>query len=156
MNIKFIKDLAIGAFLVILQVVFFKHLEIFGTSADPLLFFLLWCILRHERISLLFLAAMLGLFQDALLDYWGIFMFSKTLLVFIFYGFVKKQSENRLLLWQIFLFIFSAAVIHNLIFMGLCSFIEAYSTMYYPLLFIFGNALYTAVVGVLFFIFKER
>ncbi|HCD50943.1 MAG TPA: rod shape-determining protein MreD, partial [Balneolaceae bacterium] len=81
MNTEFLKDLGLGFLFVLSQVVFFQHLSLFGATADPLLFFLVWIISRHERIQMLFLAAILGLIQDGFLDFWGMFMFSKTLII---------------------------------------------------------------------------
>ena len=81
MNTEFLKDLGLGFLFVLSQVVFFQHLSLFGATADPLLFFLVWIISRDERIQMLFLAAILGLIQDGFLDFWGMFMFSKTLII---------------------------------------------------------------------------
>lgn len=156
MSTRFIKDIAIGILFVIAQVLFFQHLTIFDTSPDPITFYLLWLISRYERSNLLFIAAGLGLLQDAFFDFWGMFMFSKTLLVFLFYSFIKKRTENQLLLWQIFLVIFIAALVQNIIFWGLNSFFDAYASNYSTLLLIFGNTVYTSILGTLVFIFRVK
>ena len=151
-----LKDFGIGLIFVIAQVLFFQHLSVFGTTADPIIFYLLWLVAKYDRPKLLFIAALLGLFQDALFDFWGMFMFSKTLLVFLFYSFVKRRSEVQLIVWQIFIFIFIAALIHNIIFIALSSFFDAYAINFSPFLLIIGNAVYTALVGSLIFVFRVK
>lgn len=155
MSTQLFKDLGVGLIFVISEVLFFQHLSIFGTTADPILFYLLWLIGRYERTQMLFMAAVLGLVQDAFFDLWGLNMFSKTLLIFIIFNFIKRRSENQLILWQIFTVIFLTAVIHNIIFFSLGSFFEAYATQYTTFLMVTGSALYTALVGALFYIFKD-
>ncbi len=156
MNRDLVKDIGLGLIFVVAQVLFFQHLSIFGVTADPITFYLLWLVSKYSRPQLLFLAALFGLLQDAFFDFWGMYMFSKTLLVFLFYSFVKRRSEIQLLLWQIFLFILIAALIHNIIFIGLSSFFDAYATNYNPVLFVIGNAVYTSVVGALIFVFRVK
>ena len=156
MNRKLLSDVSIGIVFVIAQVLFFQHLPILGVTVDPITFYLLWLISKYDRPKLVFIAAFLGLLQDAFFDFWGMFMFSKTLLTFIFYNFVKKRFENQLLLWQISLFILFAAFIHNIIFMGLISFFNAYASNYSSLLSIVGNAVYTSIVGSLIYIFRIK
>jgi len=58
------------------------------------------------------------------------------------------------LVWQIFLVILISAFFHNLIFLGLSSFIEAYSQGFSPIIFLTLNSLYTATLGAMLFIFK--
>lgn len=155
MNTEFLKDLGLGFLFVLSQVVFFQHLSLFGSTADPLLFFLVWIISRHERIQMLFLAAILGLIQDAFLDFWGIFMFSKILTIFLSYTFIKKRSENQLLLWQIFVVIFVVAIAHNIILLGLSSFFSIFAHEVNPFVTVFGNAFYTAALGTVFYILRD-
>lgn len=156
MSGQVIKDIGIGIIFVIAQVLFFQHLSIFGTTADPITFYLLWLIAKYDRPPLLFIAALFGLIQDAFFDFWGIYMFSKTLLVFLFYSFIKRKAEVQLIVWQIFIFIFIAALIHNIIFIGLSSLFDAYASSYSPFLLTIGNAVYTALVGSLIFVFRVK
>lgn len=156
MSNHFFRDLLVGFIFIIMELLFFQHLSIFGATVDPLVFYLLWLIHRYERTRLLVMAALLGLVQDAFFDLWGMMIFSKTLLVFVFYTFVKRRSENQLLLWQIFLFILGAGLFHNIIFLGLSSFFTAYAVSYAPVFTVIANATYTAVVGALIYIFRIR
>ena len=154
MSTETLKDLLIGFGFVLVEVLIFKHLSFFSISADPLLIFLLWLTIKYDRTKLILITALLAFFQDALFDYWGLNMFAKTLMIFLIYNFISRWKESRLLIWQIFLVVFLASVIHNIIFIGLASFIDAYSTGMIPVFFVLGNSLYTALLGCMLFIFK--
>ncbi|MEX0610053.1 MAG: rod shape-determining protein MreD [Balneolaceae bacterium] len=154
MNAAILRDFLIGLFFIFLEVVIFQHLSFFGASPDPLLIYLLWLALKYDRINIVLFAAALGLVQDALFDFWGLHMFTKTLLLFFTYNFLRRRSESRLLLWQVMIVVFIASFIHNGIFLSLSSFIDAYASGFMPIIFLIGNSLYTAALSGLFFIFK--
>lgn len=154
MSAETFKDFLIGLCFILAEVLIFQHLSLFGATPDPLLLYLLWLAMKYDRIKLVIFAAVLGLIQDSLFDFWGLNMFAKTLMCFAFFNFVNRRKEGRLLLWQIFLVIAVAAVFHNIIFLGLSSFIDAYTTGFIPIIFILGNSLYTALLGAMLFIFK--
>lgn len=154
MNAETFKDFIIGVCFILLQVLIFQHLKFYGATPDLLLIYLLWLAIRYNRIKLLIFAASLGFIQDALFDYWGLNMFAKTLLCFLFFNFVNRRKEGRLLVWQIFLVLATASVIHNLIFLGLSTFIDAYTTGFIPIIFVLLSSLYTAFIGSILFIFK--
>ena len=61
-----IKHIGFGILFVLSQYLIFQYLTIFGALADPLLVFLMWIAVRYKRHEVLFFAAGLGLFQDAL------------------------------------------------------------------------------------------
>jgi len=148
------KDFIIGVFFILLQVLIFQHLSFYGATPDLLLIYLLWLAMRYDRVKLVLFAASLGLIQDALFDFWGLNMFSKTLLCFLVYNFVNQRKEGRLLVWQIFLVLVSASIIHNLLFLGLSYFIDAYTAGFIPIIFVLLSSLYTALIGSMLFIFK--
>jgi rod shape-determining protein MreD len=154
MSTETYKDVLIGFIFILAEALIFQHLSFIGATPDPLLLFVLWLAMKYDRLKLVLIVAGLSLVQDALFDFWGLNMFSKTLLCFMIFNFVNRRKESRLLIWQIFLVIFMASVIHNLIFLGLTSFIEAYTTGFFPIIFVLGNSLYTALVGAMLFIFK--
>ena len=156
MSSKLARHLAYGLFFILLDVLFFQHLKIFGASIDPVLFFLLWLIQKYDRTQLIIFTAVLALIQDAFFDFWGIMMFSKSLTLFIVYNFIRRRSEAQLLLWQIFLIILAAAFIHNIILFVLSSFFSAYAAGYSPFTIIIGNSIYTASIGILIYIFRVR
>lgn len=147
-------DILLGIGFVLAEVLIFQHLPVFGATPDPLLVFLLWLALKYDRFKLVLFAASLGFLQDALFETWGLNMFSKTLLCFWVFNFLKRNSERQLITWQIFLIVYVAAIFHNLIFLGLSSFIAAYATGYYPIIFVLINSLYTALIGTMIYIFK--
>jgi rod shape-determining protein MreD len=154
MNLKQIKEFAIGLGFVALQVVLFRHLKIFEMQADVVLIYVLWYMTQKERLLAIIMAAFLGFVQDALLDLWGLNMFSKTLLAFAAYNIIPKSQEIRLLLGQVFLTILLLALAHNLVYLGLNSLMEQFTA---ELMFwrqFIGNSIYTAIVGSFIYLFR--
>lgn len=147
MNSLNIRHLIWGAGFVFLQIVIFRHLSIYGAEPDVVLLFLLWLTSKRDRTSCLLFAAGLGLFQDAMLDLWGLHMFSKTLLIMLIYNFLPRHAETRLSIWQVFLTVFIASLLHYLIFMTLGLLVETYATDAYFYTYWIGNSIYTAVAG---------
>lgn len=154
MRNNLIKHIGIGIIFVLSQLLIFQYLSIFGTFVDPLLIFLLWIALRYKRHEVIFFAALLGLFQDALFDVWGLNMFAKTLTLFLVYKVISSNSEVRLLIWQVFGFIFVSAFIHNIFYLGFSSFLDAYDYSFSPIILLIGSSLYTALVGSILHILK--
>lgn len=160
MSKETVKDLLVGVGFVLVEVLIFQHLSFFGITADPLLIFILWIALKYERFQLILITAVLAFLQDALFDYWGLNLFAKTLMIFVIYNFISRWRESRLLLWQIFVVVFLAALFHNLLFIGLAgvvnlaSVINIYSVGLMPIIFVLGSSLYTALLGSMLFIFK--
>lgn len=144
-----------GLGFVVIQTVLMRHLKIFGAESDLILIFLLWLCTKRPKTDVLLFAAFLGFFQDAFTDFWGLHMFSKTLLVFILYGYLNRISKNRFIFWQVFLIIFFGAFIHNLIFYGASLFSELYTTGYTLWSLLVISSLYTAVVGSFLHLVKE-
>ena len=156
MNNELAKNLAYGFLFILLDILFFQHLSIFGASIDPILFYAIWLIQKYNRTQLLLFTAVLAFLQDAIFDFWGLMIFSKSLTFFIVYNFIKKRAETPFLMWQVFIIIASIATIHNLILFGYGSFFNIYSTDYSPFVLIFGNSIYTALVGILIYIFRVK
>ena len=154
MRNSLIKHIGIGIIFVLSQLLIFQYLSIFGTFVDPLLIFLLWIALRYKRHEVILFAALLGLFQDALFDVWGLNMFAKTLTLFLVYKVISSNSEVRLLLWQVFGFIFASAFIHNIFYLGFSSFLDVYNYSFSPIILLIGSSLYTALVGSILHILK--
>lgn len=147
MNLERLKDFAVGLGFVVIQLTLFRHLKIYEIQPDLVLIYLLWFASKKDRTQTIIMAAVLGFTQDAMLDLWGLNMFSKTLLVFSAYNFIPKSSDVRLLVGQVFLTVVIASLFHNLIFLGLNVAVESYSA---ELLFwrqLIGNSIYTAIVA---------
>lgn len=154
MNLKQTKDFGIGLGFVALQIVLFRHLKIFEMQADIVLIFLIWYMTRRERTTAIIMAAVLGFAQDALLDLWGLNMFSKTLIVFAVFNIIPKTKEIRLLLGQVFLTIILISLAHNLVYLGLNSVVEQYSAEQMFWRQLAGNSIYTAIVGSFIYLFR--
>lgn len=150
------KDLLVGLFCVILQMIIFRHLRIFGSEADIVLIYIIWLMSTRNRTTAITLAAILGFTQDALLDLWGLNMFSKTLLAFVGYQFIPKASESKLLNGQVFLIVLVASLFHNIVFLSLSSFAKLYASGYYFWIYLIGNSLYTAIVASIIYLFKDE
>lgn len=154
MNLKQLKDFGIGLGFIALQIVLFRHLKIYEMQADIVLIFLIWYMTRRDRTTAIIMAAVLGFFQDALLDLWGLNMFSKTLIIFSVYNIIPKTKEIRLLLGQVFITILLIALAHNFVYLGLNSIVEQYAA---ELMFwrqLIGNSIYTAIVGSFIYLFR--
>lgn len=155
MNPERLKNFGLGFLFLLVQLVLFRHLKIYQVQPDLVLIFLIWYAARQDRTSAILMAAGLGFFQDALLDLWGLNMFSKTLLIFISYNFIPKKSK-QLLIGQVFLTILIASLLHNIIFLGLNAIIQNYTAELFFWRHLFGNSLYTAVIAGVIYLFRSR
>lgn len=143
-----IRLVLIGLGFVVLQVVLLRHLQIFGAEPDLILVFLLWLCISKSRTTVLLFAAYLGFTQDALLDLWGIHLFSKTFMVFILHPTLNRISKNKFIFWQVLIIIFVSAFIHNTVFFGVTLFSELYSSGGTQLAVrLLISSLYTALLG---------
>jgi rod shape-determining protein MreD len=149
-----IKHIGLGIIFVLSQLLIFQHLAIFGSIVDPVIILLLWISLRYKRHEVLFFAAGFGLFQDALFDVWGLNMFAKTLTFFLVYKIISRNSEARLLIWQVFGFIFGTAFVHNVIYLSFSSFLDSYTYSFSPIILLLVSSLYTALIGSILHILK--
>lgn len=156
MNFERFKNFGIGLAFLLVQIVLFRHLKIMQVQPDLLLIFLVWYMGRKDRTSALLMAAGLGFLQDALLDFWGLNMFTKTLLVFISYNFIPKGTQKQLLIGQVFLTIVIAALLHNLIFLGLNAIIQSYTGEYFFWQHLIGSSLYTAFIASFIQLFRTK
>lgn len=156
MNPERIKHIGLGIVFLLMQIVLFRHLKIFQMQPDLVLIFLVWYMARQDRTSALLMAAGLGFLQDALLDLWGLNMFSKTLLIFMSYNFIPRGTKKRLLVGQVFLTILITGLLHNLIFLGLNGLIQNYTAEFFFWRHLIGNSIYTAVVASFIQLFRTK
>lgn len=156
MRSEHIRDVFIGIIFLAVQVILFRHLQIYGAESDLILIYLLWICTKKDRTEALVYAAFFGFLQDAMTDMWGLHLFSKTLLIFIAHNYLNKVSENRFILWQIFLILLGAAFLHNLILISLSRFVELYSNsiIIWPMLTI--GSTYTAVIGSFLYLIRTE
>lgn len=156
MRNAWLRTLIGGLVSVLAQILLFRHLTFYGAQVDAVLIFVLWTCLSKNRTQMLFIAAGFGLLQDALLDVWGLNMFSKTLTTFIIYNFAKRSTDYQLVIWQIFLAILGVTFLHNVIFLSLSSFVQIYSIELFPVSFLLGSSIYTALIGMALFALKRN
>ncbi|WP_138430555.1 rod shape-determining protein MreD [Fodinibius saliphilus] len=156
MNPDRLKKIGLGILFLVIQVALFRHLKIYMVQPDLVLIFLLWYASRQDRTSAIIMAASLGFLQDALLDLWGLNMFAKTLLIFISYNFIPKNTQKQLLIGQAFLTILIGALVHNIIFLGLNWVIVNYTAEIFFWRHLIGNSSYTALIAAIIYLFRIR
>lgn len=156
MNKDSIRYIIWGLIFVVLQIVLIRHLRVFETEADIVWPFLLWIAAFHNRTQTIVIAAIIALFQDALLDLWGLNLFTKVLVMFIIYGFVPQSSENKLLSFQVFIIIFISALIHNGILVIISSNVGVYASDLFFWQTIIGNSIYTSIAGTFIYLFSSN
>ncbi len=154
MNEK-VKAFLLGLLVILIQILLFRNLKLFGLEPDVVLLYILWLVMRQDRTTAILIAAGLGFVEDALLDLWGLNMFAKTAITFFSYRFIPKVHDYQLLMGQAFLLILSVALFHNIILISLSFFIEAYTAEHSFWLLIFGNTVYTALVGMILYLFNR-
>lgn len=154
MNPERLKRFGLGLGFVILQIVIFRHLKIFGMHPDLVLIFLLWFVSKETRTMAIIMAALLGFCQDALLDLWGLNMFAKTLVIFMGYNIISHSVKRHISLPQTIAVVFIAALVHNLIFLAISGLVKDYATglMFWQQLI--GNSAYTAILAGLIQLFR--
>ncbi len=156
MSNQSIKHIAYGFFFIVLDVLFFQHLDVFGAKIDIILCYLIWLVQKYERKQLILSTGFVAFLQDAFFDLWGIMMFSKSLALFISYNFLKNKSDSQLQIWQIFIIILGVATLQNIILFCISSLFSVFASGLAPFTLIFGNSIYTALIGVLIYIFKVK
>lgn len=155
MKIEKVKVFIFGLIFILLQIVLFRHLRLFGMQPDLVLLFILWMMTRQDRTTTIIIASSLGLIQDALLDLWGLNMFAKTVIAFFAYRFVPNVTEYRLLTGQAFLLISIIALFHNIIMLSLSFFIEVYNPELTFWQMLIGDTLYTSIIGILLYTLRS-
>ncbi|AXJ01854.1 rod shape-determining protein MreD [Cyclonatronum proteinivorum] len=145
-------DLFIGLAAVLLQVMIFRHLELWGVTPDAgFLYILGLCAIRPRTYALLTGAA-IAILLDIFLDTWGIHLFSFTLLILTTHSLIATQWENKLLIGQTFLLLLVLSAVYHLIFLLVASFAGIYDTSLLFLNFWLGSSLYTALVGIILYL----
>jgi len=145
-------DLIIAALFLLMQIMLFRHLDIWGLQADIIFLFLLWICTTRPRTYALGIAAITALSLDILTDTWGVHLFSKTLLVIGAHRLISQQAENKLQIGQTFALILSVAIGYYFIFLLISAFAGIYDTNLMFIKYWVGNSVYTALVGVIFYL----
>lgn len=156
MNKEYFIDIGLGIGVVILQVVFFRHLMLYGMYPDAVLIFLIWYMKRRGRTAAVLMAFFTGFLQDALLDTWGLNLISKILLAFLAQPLIAENMKGRSETLRIMSVVFIAAVFHNLIFLLLSFAVKNYSAELMFWRHWFGNAAFTAVIAGIYLLFRPN
>lgn len=155
MNSSIIRHIFLGFLALASQIMLFRHLRIFGAETDVILIFIIWLMSVNSRTTVLIFAAVLGLFQDAMLDLWGLNMFSKVLMVMMFYNFVPKADDPKQPFARFFVIFAGLTFFHNVILVLLASFIQSLSASAVVGRVLIGNTLFTSLTGSFIHTIKE-
>lgn len=155
MNSSIIRHIFLAFLALASQIMLFRHLRIFGAETDVVLIFIIWMMSVHTRTTVLIFAAVLGLFQDAMLDLWGLNMFSKVLMVMMFYNFVPKADDPKQPFARFFVIFAGLTFFHNVILVLLASFIQSLSASAVIGRVLIGNTLFTSLTGSFIHTIKE-
>lgn len=156
MNSQRLKQIGYGLIFVLIQLLMFRHLKLFQIQADLILIYIIWVMVTDNRTSSIVIAALLGFVYDMLMDTWGLHMFTKTFVAFAAFNIMPRYSEIRLPAGQVFFIVFGMGLLHNILFLGVASFIEAFSESLFFWRHWIGNSIYTALVGMLLYLFKAK
>jgi rod shape-determining protein MreD len=152
---ELVRDILWGFLFLLLQLAVFRHLSIFSMQIDAVLIYCLFQINRRDRTTAILTCAFFGLMQDAFLDLWGLNLFAKTLTAYILTFFVRATEEVRMPTIQVFLAVFLASILHNLVFLSVAYFSESYAVQVLFWQHLFGSSFYTAVVATLLHLFHR-
>lgn len=155
MNSSIIRHIFLAFLALASQIMLFRHLRIFGAETDVVLIFIIWLMSIQSRTTVLVFAAVLGLFQDALLDLWGLNMFSKVLLVMLFYNLAPKSDDPKQPFARFFIVFAGMTLFHNIILVLLASFVQSLSASAVVGRVLVGNTLFTSLTGSFIHTIKE-
>lgn len=150
-----IADWGRGFAAIALQILIFQHLTIFSIQADIVLAYLVWAAANRNRNSVVLLAALLGFTFDALMDTWGVHMFTKTLTVFVVFNFVPKENENKLGWMEVSTTVLVVALLHQALLLTLVNFAELYTHAGHFWKILIGSSIYTGLTAGFFNLFRN-
>lgn len=155
MSVGFLRDLLFGLLFLLLQFLLIRQLTVFGLQTDVIFIYCLYLLNRRDRTTVILLAALLGLAQDALLDLWGFNVISKTLSVYLLTFIVRNTEELKMPTQQVFLAVFLAFVLHNFIYLMIAYFSgnHAIAVSFWKTLL--GNSLYSGFIATLLYLLKK-
>lgn len=151
-----IRDILIGALIVVLQITVFRHLRIFGIEPDITIILLFMWMVKYDRTPMLSIAFTIGFFQDMLLDWWGLNMFAKTLTVMILHPYVPKKEDSTLGIYPFALYLTLTVFLHQLLLLSITLFSDSFALGSSKFLFLIGNTLFTSGLGLVAYILSGR
>ncbi|MCC5926747.1 MAG: rod shape-determining protein MreD [Bacteroidetes bacterium] len=156
MKPNLLNHIVLGVFMLVGQIMIFRHLRIFNSEPDLILVFLLLFVHYHDRTRSLIAAAVFGLAYDAFLDLWGLHMFAKVAMVMFCYNFMPRPEDSKPQLLQIFITMVAITFFHNAVLLGVSAFIQSLSTSSYFVEILLGNTIFTAIIGTFLYFFKTE
>lgn len=151
-----LRYLILGVAAVLIQVVLLRHLTVFNAQSDLVLIYVLWLCTKKGKTEVILLTAFVSFFQDALVDLWGLNLFSKVLTVFVLHNFLNRTSENQFLVWQVFLIVLGASFLHNLFFYLVSSLSDVFASEYVVISMLVVSTIFTAVIGSFLHLVRSR
>lgn len=142
-----LRDALIGFLLLLLQFLIFQHLPILGGRPDLLLVYIIWITTRYSKVQTLIITFISSFILDAMLDLWGLHMFSNTLLVLAGYELIQNLSVRRLIYWQVFLLLSVIGLVKYSAFLALAGVANAYQVPSFTIGVLMAGTLYTALLG---------
>lgn len=149
MNLEWIKYSAVGLFVLFLDKIIFSHLNLWGISFDPLLIYIIWMLPKQDRIPSIYTVAFLAFVQDVFFDSWGLYLFSKSLIVLFFHRYLRDKFETKIFGGQFFYHSLVITLTHNVIFYVFASLTGDYATGWWPFLLLLISSLYTSLISFL-------
>ena len=132
MNPLFIKDFIWGLLYIAIQIVLIRHLRLFDVQADIFWLYLIYIAAIRDRTYTIFITGILAFLYDAMLDTWGLYMFSYTAALFIVHRFIPRILDNRLLTPLV---------------ASMTNFVDIYASEVFFWEILLGNSVYTALLG---------
>lgn len=146
-----------GLAVVLLQWLLFSRLGLWGAYPDVVLLFVAFTGLRFGRVPGTLTGFFTGFLLDVTLNTWGLHMLLKTLVGFITGIFQSEGSEGpRLGPLQAGLGVLALALIHNGVYVVFLALLHGTRTEHLITALWLGSAVYTAVVGVVWTLFRAR
>lgn len=142
-----VRDGLIGLLLLLMQFLIFQHLPIAGSRPDLLLIYLFWITTRYSKVQSLIISFISSFILDAMLDLWGLHMFSNTVLILAGFELIQNFSGRKLMFWQVFLLLTVTGLIKYTIFLALAGVANAYQVPSFTITMIVIGTLYTALIG---------
>lgn len=156
MTSRFWIDFAVLIGFIVAQITMFRHLEFWGLQTNIVLIYLVWLASVRDRTYTILMSIFGAILMDVLLDAWGVYLFSKPLMILIFYGFIHQQRDVTLQIGQLFTIFLFISLVYNLVFLLISSFAGIYTTDFEFVKLWIGNSLYIAITAVFFYLIKPE
>lgn len=143
------RDIAVGITIVVLQIMIFRHLRVFGMEPDVTILLLFYWMTAYPRTRVLILGFTVGFLQDLLLDWWGLAMIAKTVTVMVLYGVVPKRDDGLPNLSSSMLYLALCVALHQIVMLAVAGVSDTYIARGNIGLYLIGNSLFTIGIGLL-------